>query len=109
MYLHVVMMAFNKEVSASFRLQIETCFKDIADECQGVVRFDLVNNQSRTSPSYTHALLSVFSDETALDAYRTSAAHNRLMTQLGPHIDKIVVLDSSLNNRTQPTSRTDNL
>ena len=109
MYLHVVMMAFNQEVSASFRSQIETCFKGIADECEGVARFDLVDNQSRTSPAYTHALVSVFSDEAALDSYRTGAAHDRLMTQLGPHINEIVVLDSSLDNRTQPTSKTDEI
>ena len=96
MYLHIVMMAFNKEITAGLRDQIELCFQGIPRQCDGVVRFELVENQSHTSASYTHALISIFSSEQALDAYRTSAAHANLMSELGPHIKDIVVLDSIL-------------
>jgi quinol monooxygenase YgiN len=92
------MMAFNQEMSADLRNQIEMCFQDIPRQCEGVERFDLVDNRSRTSASYTHALLSVFSSEGALDAYRVSDAHANLMAQLGPHIKEIVVLDSFLRS-----------
>ena len=34
------------------------------------------------SANYTHALISVFSSEQALDAYRTSASHANLMSEL---------------------------
>lgn len=96
MYLHIVMMAFNKEVTPSLRTQVEDCFQAVLRDCEGVVRFDLVDNQSRTSASYTHALLSVFANEATLAAYRSSAAHDRLTAELGPHIKEVVVLDSRL-------------
>ncbi len=96
MYLHIVMMAFNKEVTAPLREQIEKVFQNIPRECDGVVRFELVENRSHTSAAYTHALLSVFSSELALEGYRTGAAHSKLMAELGPHIKEIVVLDSVL-------------
>lgn len=96
LYLHVVMLAFHKPVTTALREQMESCFQAVRRECEGWLRFELVDNQSRTSASYTHALLSVFSHQEALDAYRISPAHDRLMSELGPHIKEIVVLDTCL-------------
>lgn len=96
MYLHVVMLAFNQELSSSLRSRIEDCLRSVPRTCAGVERFALLDNHSRTSARYTHALLSVFSTERALDAYRGSAAHDQLLEVLGPHIQEIVVLDSVL-------------
>lgn len=99
MYLHVVLMAFHQEVTPSLRAQIQDCFRTVARASEGVERFELVDNRSRTSPDYPYALLSVFATEQALDAYRTSDAHDELMALLGPHIRQIVVLDSPLDTR----------
>lgn len=96
MYLHVVLMAFNQEVTASLSSRVEARFDVIARTCPGVMRFELLRNASRTSPDYSHALLSVFSSEEALDAYRVSPAHDELMAELGPYVRTIVVLDSVL-------------
>ena len=98
MYLHIVMMAFNTEVTAALHESIEQCLADTRDQCEGVLRFELVRNQSQTSARYSHALLSVFASEQALDAYRTSAAHEAMMARLGRHIAQIVVLDSPLTD-----------
>lgn len=97
MVLHVVMMAFRHEMGAALRERVEQCFADIRRQCAGVMRFDLVDNRSRTSADYPHALLSVFASEQALEAYRTGAAHDEMMAVLGPHIARIVVLDTVLN------------
>lgn len=96
MYLHVVLMAFNKEVTIPLRARVEHCFRETRRECKGVMRFDLVDNHSRTSAAHTHALISVFADVEALDSYRASAAHERLMAELRPHLREIVVLDTPL-------------
>lgn len=96
MYLHVVMLAFHQPVTAAVRKKMESCFEAVRRECEGLVRFELVDNHSRTSASYTHALLSVFSHEEAFESYRISPAHHRLMADLGPHIKEIVVLDTYL-------------
>ncbi|MFC4520205.1 Dabb family protein [Cupriavidus pinatubonensis] len=90
------MMAFNKQITTAIRRRIEECFENVGRDCEGVKRFDLVDNQSQTTTRYTHALLSIFSSEQMLNAYRSSAAHDNLMAELGPHIEEIVVLDSNL-------------
>lgn len=102
MYLHIVMMSFSAEVTAAFRAQLENSLHAVRRECEGVVRFDLVDNHSRTSAAYSHALLSVFTDLEALDSYRTGAAHDRLMAEIGLHIREIVVLDSVLEKGQLP-------
>jgi quinol monooxygenase YgiN len=94
MYLHLVMMAFKEPVTAALRERIGQCFDAIRRECEGIVRFELVDNQSRTSAHYSHALLSVFTSERMLDAYRASTAHEAMMAALEPHIAQIAVLDS---------------
>lgn len=94
--MHVVMLAFNKPVTSALKTQMENRFQAVRRECKGLIRFELVDNQSRTSASFTHALLSVFSDEEALDSYRASAAHDRLLAELGRHINEIIVLDARL-------------
>lgn len=84
MYLHIVIMAFNKKMTASLRTKIEQSARNIPHDCEGVERFELVDNQSRTSASYTHALVSVFSSGQALDAYRTSAGHSKQWRNWSP-------------------------
>ncbi len=98
MQLHIVMMAFHQAVSPELRQRMEQCFNTIRTQCQGVLRFELVDNQSHTSADYTHALLSVFTSEQALQDYREGAAHAQMLEVLGPHIARIVVLDSALES-----------
>ncbi len=97
MYLHVVMIAFNKEITPALRLEIEQCFKNTVKDCMNVERFDFVDNCSKTSIYFTHAIVSVFSNENALEIYRTSTAHNEMMKYLSQHIKEINVLDTHLN------------
>lgn len=96
MYLHIVMMAFNDAMNPFLRQCIEQCFNTIRNDSKGVVRFELLDNQSHTSTHYTHALLSIFTSKQALDTYRTGAAHAQMMKTLTPHIAQIEVLDSVL-------------
>lgn len=96
MYLHIVMMSFHQAVTPALREQIQALFESMRCQCEGMVRFDLMDNQSRTSAAFSHALLSVFSSVKHLDAYRTSAVHARLMDVLGPLVKQIVVLDTDL-------------
>jgi quinol monooxygenase YgiN len=95
MYLHIVMMALKEPMTAALRERMEQCFDTIRRGCEGVARFELLDNHSRTSPDYSHALLSLFTSQQALDAYRTGAAHEAMMAAIGPHIARIVVLDSA--------------
>lgn len=96
MYLHTVMMSFHQAVTPALREQIEAQFKSMREHCDGLLRFDLVDNQSRTSAQFSHALLSIFSSRQHLDAYRDSTAHTQLMDVLGPLVKQIVVLDTEL-------------
>ena len=90
-------MAFHQAVNPNLRQHIEQCFDSIRKECEGVVRFELLDNQSRTSTNYTHALFSTFTSEQALESYRNGSAHTRMMEVLSAHIAQIVVLDSTLD------------
>lgn len=98
MYLHVVLMAFNKTVTTDLRNQITAEFRSMPHKCEGLLRFDLIDNESRTSANYTHGLLSVFASANHFEAYRVGQAHTALMETLKPHIKDIVVLDSELHD-----------
>ena len=97
MYLHIVMMAFKSAPGATLLHTLQQNFAKVQQDCPGIAAFRLVENQSKTSAQYTHALYSVFSDLPALDAYRHSPAHDAMMVDLKPFVDHIVVLDSPLD------------
>ena len=96
MYLHIVLMAPHSPVSPDFVPKLEQSFVRIRQECAGLERFEWVPNLSRSSARYSHALLSVFSTQEALDSYRDSQAHQAMLDAIGPYIQDIVVLDSLL-------------
>lgn len=93
MQLHIVMMSFHVVPCDELQQQIDVAFQRMPSLCEGVLRYELVENQSSTSLQYTHALLSVFASAAHLDAYRVSPAHDALMQLLKPHIREVVVLD----------------
>lgn len=96
MYLHIVMMAFHTPPPPSLMAQIESAFQEVPRQCDGILRFEVLPNQSLTSAQYSHALLSIFASAAHLETYKTSHAHEALMQQIQPHIREIVVLDSPL-------------
>ncbi|WP_232466862.1 Dabb family protein, partial [Alcaligenes faecalis] len=96
MYLHIVLMAPHTPVSPELAPKLDQAFIRIHQECPGIERFEWVPNLSRSSARYSHALLSVFRTQEALDAYRQSDAHQAMLDAIAPHIQDIVVLDSVL-------------
>lgn len=96
MYLHIVLMAPHTPVSPELELKLDQAFIRIHQECSDIERFEWVPNLSRSSARYSHALLSVFRTQGALDAYRQSDAHQAMLDAIAPHIQDIVVLDSVL-------------
>lgn len=96
MYLHIVLMAPRTPVSPELAPKLDQAFIRIRQQCPGIERFEWVPNLSRSSARYSHALLSVFHTQEALDAYRESDAHQAMLDSIAPHIQDIVVLDSAL-------------
>lgn len=96
MYLHIVLMAPHTPLSPELVPKLDHAFIRIRQECPGIERFEWVPNLSRNSARYSHALLSVFRTQDALDAYRESDAHQAMLDTITPHIQDIVVLDSVL-------------
>ena len=96
MYLHIVLMAPHAPIKPELASTLDHAFIRIRQECPGIERFEWVPNLSRSSARYSHALLSVFRSQEALDAYRESDAHQARLEAITPHIQDIVVLDSVL-------------
>ncbi len=96
MYLHIVLMAPHTPISPEFLPKLNLAFRRIRKECSGIERFEWVPNLSQSSARYSHALLSVFTTQTALDTYRSSEAHQAMLDAIAPHIQDIMVLDSLL-------------
>lgn len=105
MYLHVVLLRLNEEMTPALHERLETILQRTALRCEGIESFRLVHNESANSAGHTHALLSLFSNRQALDAYRESEAHAQMTRDIHPHIRQIIVLDSPLDD-VLPQSRT---
>ena len=92
MYLHIVLMAPHTPVSPELAPKLDQAFIRIHQECSGIERFEWVPNLSRSSARYSHALLSVFRTQEALDAYRQSDAHQAMLDAIAAHRPAVTFL-----------------
>lgn len=92
---HVVYFSF-KESSSSEDIQgVVDVFRNLQNEIPGIESFEWGLNSSPEglNQGLTHAFTLTFYSDSARDAYLPHPAHKAFGELLGPHLDKVTVLD----------------
>lgn len=92
---HNVFFSF-KETSSSEDIQsVIDAFRNLQNEIDGIENFEYGINSSPEglNQGLTHAFVLTFHSDAARDAYLPHPAHAAFGTILGPHLDKVTVID----------------
>lgn len=92
---HNVFFSF-KETSSPEDIQtVVDAFRELQNEIEGIENFEWGTNSSPEglNQGLTHAFVLTFHSEEARDAYLPHPAHAAFGEILGPHLDKVTVVD----------------
>lgn len=92
---HVVLFKFKEGTPADQVRGIEEKFRDLKAKIPQIVDFEWGTNMSpeNHAQGFTHCFLLTFRDVAARDAYLPHPAHKEFGAQLGPILDKVLVVD----------------
>jgi quinol monooxygenase YgiN len=95
MFYHVVMMSFSPEADDAFHARAQGYCDRVRAECSGVRDYFMAPNAAARSDGLTHAVIGLFDDEAAHDAYQVSPAHTEMKAYMDGFIARIVVYDGA--------------
>jgi hypothetical protein len=92
---HVVYFSFNKTSSPEDIQEVVDAFRNLQNEIPGIESFEWGINSSPEgiNQGLTHAFTLTFHSDLARDEYLPHPAHQTFGALLGPHLDKVTVLD----------------
>jgi hypothetical protein len=92
---HVVLFKFKDGTPAEKIQAIEAKFRDLKSKIPQIRDFEWGTNISpeNHAQGFTHCFLLTFGDTAARDAYLPHPAHKEFGAQLGPILDKVLVVD----------------
>ncbi len=96
---HVVLFKFKDSASKEDIQKVEEAFKDLASKLKLIKDFEWGTNNSpeNLNQGLTHCFLLTFSSEKDRDDYLTHPDHRAFGAVLGPHLDKVTVIDYWVN------------
>lgn len=92
---HVVLFKFKDNAPAEQVKAIEEGFRALPSKIPEIAGLEWGTNCSPEpfSQGFTHCFLVTFKDAKARDAYLPHPAHKAFAKQLGPYLDKVMVID----------------
>ncbi len=92
---HVVLFKFKDDATAEQIKTIEDAFRALPSKIPQVIGFEWGTNQSpeHLAQGFTHCYLLTFRNQADRDAYLRHPAHKAFGKLLGPHLDKVLVVD----------------
>jgi len=92
---HVVLFKFKEGTTAAQQKTIEDAFRELPSKIHEVAGFEWGTNISpeNLDQGFTHCFLVTFNDTKGRDAYLPHPAHKAFGKVLGPHLDKVLVID----------------
>lgn len=93
MFHHVVMMRISESADQAFQDKVEHYAARVRKEIPGLVSYDYGENAADRGRGFNFAIISVFKEEAAHNAYQVSAVHVELRDYLKPFIEDTVVCD----------------
>lgn len=92
---HVVLFKFKDSATEADIQKIVEAFKELPNKIEGILHFEWGTNVSPEglSNGFTHCFFVTFKDEEARDAYLPHPAHEAFGGIVGPHLEKVLVVD----------------
>ncbi len=92
---HTVFFSFKETSSPEDVKAIVDAFRNLQNEIDGIESFEWGVNSSPEglNQGLTHAFTLTFHSDAARDAYLPHPAHQEFGALLGPHLDKVLVVD----------------
>ncbi|SHF44075.1 Stress responsive A/B Barrel Domain [Cnuella takakiae] len=92
---HIVMFKFKDNTSAADVKKVEDAFRKLPSQIQEIKGFEWGTNNSPEglAQGFTHCFFLTFDSEAGRAAYLPHPAHKAFGGVLGPHLDKVLVVD----------------
>ena len=92
---HVVMFKFKDTSTAGDIKKIEDAFAALPKQIKEIKSFEwgINNSPENLNQGLTHCFLVTFKSEADRDIYLPHSAHKVFVELVGPHVDKVTVLD----------------
>lgn len=92
---HVVLFKFKDGTTPEQMRKIEEAFAALPDKIKEIARFEWGTDVSpeKKAQGFTHCFLLTFRTEADRDAYLPHPAHKEFGSLIGPHLDKVCVVD----------------
>ncbi len=92
---HVVLLKFKNESSAADIKKVEDAFRALPSKIKEIKSFEWGTNNSpeNLNQEFTHCFFVTFSSEKDREVYLPHPAHKAFVDVLGPHLDKVLVVD----------------
>jgi hypothetical protein len=92
---HVVFFSFKETSTPEDVKSVVDAFRELQNKIDGIEAFEWGNNSSPEglNQGLTHAFTLTFHSDAARDAYLPHPAHKDFGALLGPHLDKVMVVD----------------
>lgn len=92
---HVVFFSFKEASTPEDVKSVVDAFRDLQNKIDGIEGFEWGTNSSPEglNQGLTHAFTLTFHSDAARDAYLPHPAHKDFGALLGPHLDKVMVVD----------------
>jgi len=103
MFIHTVLLKFNSMADDAFYLAVRDHCEKILSESEGLHELYFGRNESDRSQGLDHTIIGRFATSAAHDNYQVSAAHQSMKVYMATYIEKIVVVDAEIGERTVST------
>jgi lysophospholipase L1-like esterase len=92
---HIVLFKFKESSTATDVERIIAAFRDLPAKIDAIQAFEWGTDISPEGKSqgFTHCFVVTFATEAARDAYLPHPAHREFVSIVGPHVDKVCVVD----------------
>lgn len=92
---HVVLFKFKDTSSAADVKKVEDAFRALPKKIKEVKSFEwgINNSPEGLDQGFTHCFFVTFETEAAREVYLPHPEHKAFVAVLGPHLDKVLVLD----------------
>ncbi|MBZ9729890.1 Dabb family protein [Salegentibacter sp. JZCK2] len=92
---HVVLFKFKDSATETDIQEIIDAFRSLPNKIDGILNFEWGTDVSPEglSDGFTHCFFLTFKDEKSRDEYLPHPAHEAFGDIVGPHLDKVLVID----------------
>jgi len=92
---HVVLFKFKDSSSPAQVKEVEDAFRKLPSQIKEIKSLEWGTNNSpeNLAQGFTHAFFVTFESEAAREVYLPHPAHKAFGKVLGPHLDKVLVID----------------